>query len=478
MQITVGGCFLLIACLYLGIRYRHSYRELFQAFFIFSILSGILLNLGYAGKVGSFEIAYNYILSIVMFFVSLTVLFHTGFDHRMLGWMFIFLAETLVGLLLAMRTSYQSIPFQMNWDPYFGTGTALPIVGVDYKQFILMLGRILLFYINIMAFKKACDRTWILKASSLAFKVTLGVIGVAVLEMILDNAVSPTLFRNAMITFFGNSTATYQIPRQFFGIYMPLLSFTEPSEASFAYFLLAINALFQIYQGKRKASIAVLLILVLLLATGGSLSSAVYLVLILVLACFVLCRSVPKGILVLCLLGIPTGILGFRLFGSRIENIFKYLSSFSQGNTSLPQGSEIVRMFSIYNNLTYFLKSPLLGTGLGTIYSFSGFVTTLTDIGLLGLFVWSACLVSGLDNLHFHKGSLALAFVFFFASFAVTGHMGIMTYLDKSFFLFVILASLGRKEQILFTFEKYKDAILADILDTPEGETTLIRLSN
>ena len=170
-----------------------------------------------------------------------------------------------------------------------------------------------------------------------------------------------------------------------------------------------------------------------------------------------------KYITIIAILSVFSIDIIIKLFGVRINNVLNSISLFDEGIGKLTVSSEIVRFYSIYNNLSYFLKSPLFGIGLGVGYSFSGLATTLCNIGILGLILWCGALLSSIKNLQFKKSTLVWALICFFILYAPTSHMGVMTYQDKSFYIFLVLCSLNRNEQLEFTVADNYKTILSII---------------
>jgi hypothetical protein len=459
MQVTIAGLIVGVLILALWIRYRSSPRELFQKLFLFSIVTGLILDVGYFAKIGSFEVVFNYGFSIVLLLAAIKVFFAEKPDHRTIKWILLFSAEVIFGFLAAYLSKrvVTGVAFDHSWDDHFIQKVPLDTLTVSVYQFTVMFLRILLFFVNVLAFRESCDRNWIVSSAKVLQKVSSAVILLWIVEFVCENSISPTLFRSWIIKIFGSSISTFAAPRQFLGVYVPLLTLREPSNLSFVYFVLALNSLFYFQRTGKKTGIFMFACLVLFLITGASLSSAIYLV-CLALAILALSKKPSLVLVIYLLLLIPSIFAMEYLFGDRLARIFASISSFGGDLRNLPATSEIIRLYSIYNNLVIFLRYPLFGCGLGMAYSFSGFVTSLANIGILGVFLWTGVLVSGLKNMGFSKKSLVFGFVVLFLAFLATGHMGVLTYADKVFYLLLLLLSINRREQ--FVFDVCKDEAL------------------
>lgn len=474
MSLTIGGVAFLISILVILIKNCHSFEKEFQAMFLFSIITGILLDVGYVGKIGEFEILFNYVASVITFVISLGVIIKHHGDYSMTIWMSLFVLEVITGIALTLIFSktYQTVTFQDSWDTVFAKSITPSNIGVQFSQLTIMLGRIILFFLNLTAFKLSCNRLWVFKSFNFFYKIGWLIILLSIVELILDNAVSASLFREFIYTIFGKSESTYDIPRQVGGIYVPLLTAREPSKIGIVYFAFALNSIFILERRRYKlTTIVYFFLMVLFLASGGALSSIIYL-LALIFSLIFVSKNKMIAISFCIILSIPAGLVVFSLFGSRITDLLTNFSLFSKGIQYLPVNSEIVRMYSIYNNLKLFLHSPILGIGLGIGYSFSGLVTTLTNIGIAGLFIWIGALFSSVLKLKFKRSSLIFGIVVYLFTFSLVNHMGEMTYQDKSFFIFICLCSLNPKEKRLFTISKYLNRKLA-VFSLSEGKQNI-----
>lgn len=77
-------------------------------------------------------------------------------------------------------------------------------------------------------------------------------------------------------------------------------------------------------------------------------------------------------------------------FFSRMNNFFVVSRRILDGHwKGLPFSSELSRMLSIYDTFHVFLDRWIFGCGLGTATCFSGLVTVLADIGVLGFYYYT-----------------------------------------------------------------------------------------
>ncbi len=462
MVFSIGGIVFLLFIALLIILNRDSVEKEFQGLFLFSIVSNLLLDVGYVAKIGSFEVLFNYVASVFCFFFAFLVLLKNKGNKVLYIWGLFFFAVVLIGAGTTILSSrhFQTVGFQDSWDLYFANNQMPGFLGFNSSQFIVMAGRIFLFFFNLAAFQCCCSRKWILKSSKVFFMVGWIVLALCFVEFFLDNSLSPSIIRNIIYSLFGKSEATYDTPRKTLGLYMPLLTSREPSKIASVYFLLALNSLFTFKRNYyKKASVFLFVFFSAMLGLTSAMSSILYLIALIGSLVLMSENRIKTGIILL-FMAIPCALVAFKQFGSRIDVLFNNFASFPNGIGSLPVNSETVRFYSIYNNLLLFLKNPLFGIGLGIGYSYSGLVTALCNIGILGVICWTGVVISSQSNLCFKKSTLFWALLLFFLIFTPVSHMGEMMYQDRSFFLLLLLCSVNRNEQFGFTFEEKKESII------------------
>jgi len=451
MIISIGAIILALTSLFLFIKNIKTFKYVFISLFFLSIISGIVLDSGYFAMIGNTEIEYNYFFSIILLPISIITIIRYRRQSSIPLLIILFTISVSISAILASVTNRQtgSIAFTDLWDNYFNYQSELPVLHFDKEQFFKMFIRQLLFFFNIWAFYCVADRKIINKAIKNVVKVSYVIVFIYLVEIITDNFVSPIFFRTIIFNIFGKGTSVYETPRKIFNIYVPLLFNSEPSGTGFTLFVLGINSILAYKYFKKKTNIFLCVFFLLALLVSMSFSSLIYIFLMLLIIFAISKQKFTLGFIYLAV-GVFLGFAVLSLYSERINNIFTNLSLFKQGINYLPKESEIIRLYSIYNNLQIFFKYPLFGVGLGTSYSFSGFFTTLCNIGLIGTILWTKIVFTGMKRLHVEKTSLVLSSLVFFVAFLFSGHMGIMTYLDKSFYLFVI---------ITLTFNKKKEHV-------------------
>jgi hypothetical protein len=450
-SLTILGGITALISLYLFLVNHKSSEKLFEAFFIFSVVSSLFCDAGYFFTVGSFEVLLNYVFAAIMAILSVFIIIK--YRPSNLAWISLgFLFAVLfcgVAITKLLHYSYYSVTYDRIWDSFFWLKEPLEVVSVSIGQFLKMFIRLFLFFVEVTAASCMPSKTFFRKCSEWIAWSFLGVFVFAFIEFFIDNFYSSTWFRGLIAFLIGNSSGTSSSTRSLFGYSMPLLLYREPSSMAFSMLAVALAGFYLFRFGEKKWQAYLCIIgSGFFLVLSGSLSSFIYLFILVVFFYFVTKRR--KLYLGLLLgVGIPAAAVGIFLFRSRLITIVQYIPAFSRSLPSdLPGKSEVIRLYSIYNNFCIFLYRPLYGVGLGSLYCYSGLVSTLSNIGLLGLFCWCFALTSAMQPFHFRKKTMVLAFVYYFAIFALTGHMGDMVYTEKSFFILVMLCALISQDDL------------------------------
>ena len=460
-SISLGGIFLILLCFGLFFKNRNSLVQLFQSFFSLSILFPILVNCGFAFRINDFQISYDYIFNIILLILDCLVIF--VYSNRRLS---SFLPISFILFILSVSLSsffsffsgktFLSVSFSDTWDYYLGTyGKNLVPVSIDLGQFFGMFARCCIFLLNICVFKEIGNFNIFVPAlANKIYRITPGFLVLSFIEMFCSNIISPTSFRSIVIGFFGGfDNTTYELPRQFFNIYMPSMAFREPSQMALCLFALLIGNLANYRLTKmpsvflkRKITLYSLL-LSLLFMSLNSMSSLLYFL------CYVIVLFVnfnTKWKMIFTSIFSCAFICFVFLFFPRIESVVNYFPLFWQSNPHLLESrSELVRFYSAINNLQLFIQNPLFGCGLGSVYSYSGLFATLANIGIVGFFFWAKNLVSSIEKNFTKKTPLLFGMAILCLMFSFNGHIGELIYLDKTFYFFLMFVCLAPEKSLL-----------------------------
>ena len=118
------GVFLIIATVYYIIKNIKD-TNLGKNLYFISIVSLLILDIGYIAKIGSFTLEYNYFFSIINFIFAICYFLKNrkNLDKKDVIIILAFLCLILLSLLypLLFNMHYKSVTFNDSWDSYFGT---------------------------------------------------------------------------------------------------------------------------------------------------------------------------------------------------------------------------------------------------------------------------------------------------------------------------------------------------------------------
>ena len=456
MSFSAFGILLLIGILVFLVAFSgRGLRFVFTRFFVFSAISSLILDVGYVAKIGSFTLEFNYVFSVISLLLAICCLIMYRIDLNRFALPIVFLVfiagVAFSGLLLG-RT-YTSVGFNDEWDPYFASNTPLPAVGVTTHSFFL-IARTAIFLFDFTVFaslSKRGDIRYILKAMR---NLSFVVLALSLIELLVSNAAGPTLFRSWVMGFFGESESTYLFARPSFGgIYTPMLFMREPSSYCYALFILSLGNIAIYYSScarrERTTSLITVLLFAVILVLSSSMSALLYL-LTLYLALVVMSKRRIQLLLGSLVVVVVLGGVVIGLYSRRLTAAFETLSSFAYLDPShLPASSEIMRLYSVYNNLSLFLSHPFFGCGIGTVFSYSSIATMLSNLGLVGTVMFVFCM-KNTTNYFFRVNKFSvLSLVIIVVSHMLTGHMSFLLYLDRVAVLYLIgkhLSLVGMKK--------------------------------
>ena len=450
MEISILGILLIVFTLLFfvykfGLQ-KKSIEEGYNSFFLFSIVFALLIDVGFIFSTDSFVFEYTYYFSIVCFFLALLVLFKRKMSPYFITpiVIFVFYLLTITIVPYLMHTTYMSAEHGVVWDVYFGpNGEKMAEAGVTFDSFFIIARTFIFlvcFYALTITLKKDNFYGWM----KVLYKASWVVIVLSLVEIVISNISSPTLFREIVTDIFGHSKATYPMSKSFKGFYPPMLFSREPSTYVLSLFIFGTNniAYYFFHSEKRRLSTLVnLLFIVLFSLSSFSMSAVIYLAIMFLIVIYIL--GINKGWLPLLIAVIAIPIL-LVLFKDRIANLLDTLSYFIYSNPSeLPESSEIIRLYSIYNNLKYFIQNPLFGTGVGVIYCFSSVVTLIANIGLIGLAMF-VLIISRFTNKILNSQIVSFFTIFvFIGSFTLTGHMSLILYIDKIIVMYLVCKDIN-----------------------------------
>ena len=407
--------------------------------YFFSIVALLVLDIGYFVKFGKITIEYNYLFSIINFAFAI---YYFGVNRKKINIIIvIFLLLMFLSVLypLVFNLKYESVTFNDSWDIYFNSNKTIEKVGFSYFSFGIF-ARIVIFILCFYVFCKTLDEEDIKKYSKKLYYISWVIVVISIIEFIITNFINAFTFRKIAFFIFGRSDSTFELQRMSFkGLFAPMAFMREPSSYVRTLFIFVINNLVVLENDSKNKNriIANISILIILMLFSKSLSGYIYMCGIL----FIIINLIRnKKIKLGAIIFVP--VIIFLIAFISQDRIIKIIQSFSYFNVEpnkLPQQSEIIRFYSINNNIKLFIKNFIFGCGLGTVYSYSSVVTLITNIGVVGVAVYLYTL-NYISNIAVKKHFFSwMTFITIIITGLFTGHMSYITYLETFAYQIILL---------------------------------------
>ncbi len=444
---SIFGVLLILYFIYYFIKnQKKPISKLYPSLFVNVTICSIIFDIGYIAKIGNFTLEFNYFFTLLLFCFSIVCFIKDKIPisniKKSLIFIFIILISFVFNLLIS--APLQSVPFYEEWDTYILGNLSIPYTKVGIHS-VLQLLRIIMFVFEFSIFVIYANKSTLFEFFKKSYKVTIMVLLVSCLEILFYNFIPSFDFRNFLLNFFGHSEATFLNPRKFGFLYAPMAFMREPSSYSYMLFILSLANLsyYFVCTKNRKKILINICFCLLFIMISTSFSGILYLVVILFLIfCFSLKKNGYKSlkfIFPIILILIVFLSFNYASIKERFDSIFDILNG-DKSNTS-----NYIRITSIFNNLNVFSKHMLLGFGVGSVYCFSGIVTILANIGIIGS-LYFVYFVNHQTNKFFKvKYFSFMSFLAIFIAYVFSGHMSYLLYSEKVIFIYLMLKFLSIK---------------------------------
>lgn len=350
------------------------------------------INIGYFANIGSIEISYIDLLTGATFIICFFVLLKNYYvDKRFTEFAFLLLLVIWIGLfrLILDTPKVDVVSYEDNWDSLFrGNQTMLKPVHFSMQSILQMIRTALFLFIIIVLKYNMDSRQWrrILKKLVISTRLMLPIY---IIEAILNYSHSDLFYIVRNLLFGGE----YEYTGRLSGLT------TEPSYYAVSiFFIVSLNILYD-FEKENIREKGIKLITSVSYISLGILSGAfsfVWTGTLIIIAFLAKKGSLSKKLII--------GLSIFLVFifiitnyeivspiiansGDRIENLFNSIATYTQTGI-MEYTSEATRMGSIMILLEAWIKYPLIGLGIGTTGCFSGVVSILTTVGVIGLVIW------------------------------------------------------------------------------------------
>ncbi len=452
MKFTIAGAFYVVVIFFLFLKNINDYKKNYIIMFTTLSTLDLFINVGYVVKIGNTKIEYLIFSSLILLCFSCFVILKNIHNLNMnpIKQLLICLCAIIISAFLSnSHTGVYGLSYNEFWDQRFWDRQDLSFVYFNMHQFIGMLGRFAIWFINLYAFSLIFSQKYLKTMNKQISSFLCLTVILYIVEFFMYNFAHNLEIREQLVTFLnGDVTSSYLSPRKVMGLYSPLLLLAEPSATTLLFLFLSLNELSIYNRDKKKSHLFNTILLIAFNLLSGSMGGLIYVAILLMLLPLILIKNknvaffVIIGSLMLCI------AIALILFGDRANQIINYLSLFKLGISNLPATSEVIRMYSIYIALVNFAKYPLFGIGLGVSYAHSGFLTFLSNVGLIGAFLFFKIYKSLFFNFKFKNSSKIIGLFSLIAIYTFTGAILMFMYTPYSIIMYLLIITSLNEEKI------------------------------
>lgn len=348
----------------------------------------IFIGVGYFYSSPLFEIDHDEIITLVLFIQSIFLIIRRSgksLKNESIITAFLLILSICISLLILKIFPYNIGTYNLKlsqYDYYLGI-REVPEVGIQSLRFLI---RIVMHLCIALALGKVLDGNNLYRIVNKIIKFSIFISVIILFELI--NNIYHILEINEIIRIIFGRSSIENLQRG--GLYSLKGFHTEPSHLAIGYWTYLLIIIFS--STKRKNFLIFISLIILLL----SMSLTGFLFFIAGIFLYYLTDNTfgkisKRKTLILFFLFFIVIFIYFTFgeyYNMRIDNSIKQIfdNKIIQTDNS---GSEILRMAMTVEAFQHFLRRPLFGIGLGTVWSYSAIPTILANIGILGIFVYT-----------------------------------------------------------------------------------------
>lgn len=440
------GIITLIVLIYSFINKKMNYVYLILGYTIFVEINKIS---GYFLKFNSFELGYSDFLQVTLLIALLPKL--KKINRKQLNSFLFLLITCSIGALFTFIFRPNILimdTYNSSWDELLFFKTSVKtIISINFHT-VMILTRIFIWGLIGLEIKET-------KIDNL----TDIIIGLTKLHIIfaLFEFITKTIFKTNIATdfrnfFFGLGEATYSdLSTRGFGSGYSIYGFTrEPSHFSeVAYLFILILILSNTY----KKNIKWIMLALLLMIASTSFASVMYLISLIIIFMLTLKLRINKKNLKKFLfffavtLIVTLNIINNKYYSVRVNEFFTAIRGIKDGFiTNNEITSSKVRLYSIYDSLNLVKVRPLFGVGIGTTSCYSGLVSILTNVGIIGFLFWVNFCFKSMNTKKLEMNYAIKTVILIFIPEIFIGELGIM----YSIYIFYLYS-------LFYNFIKFKN---------------------
>lgn len=418
-------------------KFRFTFKTLL-AFYVISFLLDVVMLRGFFIKIGDKEYYSESIFVFIICFVNTIYLLRYKIKKYLLIVSFIFFINFFIGIIFTyfvpLEVKVLNCSSFGGWDGYVIGKTNKEISSVNFL-------RSFLFFLQLYSFSTCC---FIIK-QKFTYEIYLNFFNIikTFLKFYVLFILAECIFKNIFNCFeiielfnliLGNGLNTFEGNEIRNGFYVLIGLSREPSHLAYTLFVSLIIFAFGFKHFKSGNDLFYIVLTFLLLFLTGAFSSIIYSLLVIILLYTLQSNKLNSKNLILYLVFtvllfiFAVIILIFFIpeniddqFFSRINNIINALEYIilDDWKFRISIKSEYVRLISIFDNLRSFLERPIFGIGAGVELSHSGFISLLSNIGIIGITCWIFLLLKSCISSNVKSSLFLLILLVIFANLFV-----------------------------------------------------------
>ncbi|MFY3790516.1 hypothetical protein ACOQFO_02170 [Ureibacillus sp. MALMAid1270] len=373
------GLFIILVVFFVFVK-KKNFKEIYVSLLAITISVESFVNVGYFLRFGSYEFTYSEFLLLLLGVLSIIIIIKQPLNKGLVffGFLLGFVVIISNAMLIINPIDKPIVTYGMGW----GTGES---TNAQFTfQSIKMTLRILLFILIAIAAISVIKK----KDINILKKYFIGtgniVIILVLIEFIIKNIFKSSFYNTAVNWIFGigNSTITDLLVRD--GIFSLQGLTREPSQLSIGIFYYSFVIILSKETNRKNNIFLIIAIIELLLSRA--LMGVVLAICIIAIYAVINKKKIFAFIIMACTFPFIFFSEYFSYYLNRIINSLMLFKDVTQVDYTI---SEHVRLISVLENFDLLVSRPFFGIGVGTSYAFGFLPTIISNVGLIGFFVWN-----------------------------------------------------------------------------------------
>lgn len=408
-MVTPFTFILLVYLAKLMIHDAYSYSTYIK-FVITMLLIELLLLRGYFIRFGTSEVTYQLFTNCALLVYSIVFMVknHVKVTYKDLFYGGLFLLAAIIGDVYQEIVPYDGLVMTYDsvgsWDAYTLGANNKGVVAISWPRVLSIYITFVTVVVTVFIFHSIVKKETILFIIKRLNKFLKWNIYFIIMEFIIKNIIHSDITLRASGLIFGEGANTYTNLVIRNGWYQLQGLTREPSHLALTLFLTIILYVVEKMLNNTtltKKQYMYIFFIMMLMIISGAFTSYLYIAIIFIWLVYSLLKKSQSmfryimgffAIVVIIFLGyliVSGGLDSSTYIGKRITLANEMATAILANSWyGLGGDSALPRFLSIYDTFSDFLERPLFGMGVSVQISHGGLVNMLSDVGLVGLFLW------------------------------------------------------------------------------------------